>query len=164
MPGRRGTLEIDEDIVFQRREWLAQRIGTFFLFLIVVCALLGITGMGGPLSRGEAGEPAGAFHVEYERVVRRSATATMTLHFRGGSGEMKFWVAAPYVSNVVVQTVVPTPSAVSVEHERYVYTVQAGTPDISVILQIKHMTVGRIKAELGLVGGPSVRFTQVSLY
>ena len=164
MRGRKGTLEIDEDIVFQRREWLAQRVGKFFLFVIVVCALIGITGMGGPLSRGEAGEPAGGVHVEYERVVRRSATATMTLHFRGGPGEVKFWVAAPYVSNVVVQTVVPTPSAVSVEHERYVYTVQAGTPDISVILQMKHMTVGRIEAELGLVEGPSVRFTQVSLF
>jgi hypothetical protein len=48
------TIEIDEDLRFQKREWLFQRIGIAILFAFVVSAFLGFTGMGGPMSRAES--------------------------------------------------------------------------------------------------------------
>ena len=110
------TLEIEEDINFQRKEWAFQRIGVAVLFLLVLAALLGLTGMGGPASHAEAGERGGPLFVEYERFVRRGAKARMTLHFRSDPpGFIQFWVSAPYLDDVIVNSVAPIPQTVTVE-------------------------------------------------
>ena len=141
-----------------------QRAGMGLLFLLVVGALMGITGVGGPLSRAEAGDPNGAVHLEYDRFVRRGAMATVRLHLRAGERDVQFWVGSPYFENVVIDTVAPTPTLVSVEPARHVYTIRARATPVTVVLHMEHTTVGRIEGEAGLVGGPSVRFTQWSLF
>ena len=165
MPNKKRTIELDEDIAFQHKEWMWQRVGIVALALLVLGALLGLTGVGGPLSRGEAGDPAGAVHVEYERLVRRGAMVTVTLHLRAESpGPTRFWVSAPYFDHVTVESVVPTPEVVSAEPSRLVYSIAAGGSPVAVKLHLKHTTVARVEAEIGLVGGPSVRFDQISLF
>ena len=164
MPNRKRTLEIDEDIAFQRKEWVSQRVGVAVLFLTVIGALLGAGGMGGPLSHAEAADSEGAVRLEYERIVRRGATATMRLHLRAEPGDVRFWVASPYFENVIVETVAPAPVLVSVERARHVYTIRAGASPVTVTLHVDHTTIGRIEGEVGLVGGPSTRFTQWSLF
>jgi hypothetical protein len=162
---KKRTLEIDEDVAFQRREWFWQRIGMALLSLLVVGALLGLTGSGGPLSHGEAGDPDGAVRVEYERVVRRGARATVKLRLRSSApGAIQFWVSAPYFEHVKIDTVVPHPVGVSFEQDRYVYTLRAGSAEATVTMHPEHLTIGWIEAELGIVGGPSARFSQVSLF
>ena len=37
-------------------------------------------------------------------------------------------------------------------------------PEITVTLEVEHKTIGRIHGEVGLIGGPSVRFSQLSLF
>ena len=164
MPNKKRTLQIDEDIDFQRKEWRWQRAGIVLMFLVVIGALLGLTGIGGPLSRAEAADPSGAVHLEYERFVRRGARATITLHLGGSGGERRLWVTAPYFRNVVVESVAPIPRTVSVEQDRHVYTFDASGSIVTVILHVEHTSVGRIEGEVGLAGGPSVRFSQWSFF
>lgn len=164
---KKRTLEIDEDIVFQRKEWMAQRVGVALLFLFVLGALLGLTGVGGPLSHGEAGDRNAALHVEYERVVRRGAPVTLTLHLRSRApGNVRFWISAPYLQDITIDGFVPQPEIVSVEQERHVYAIPAGSgsSEITVTLEVEHKTIGRIQGEVGLIDGPSVRFSQLSLF
>jgi hypothetical protein len=162
---KKRSLEIDEDIAFQRKEWFAQRIGVALLTLFVFGALFGLTGVGGMLSYGEAGDPNGALHVEYERIVRRGAPATLTLHLRSSApGTVRFWVSAPYLQNVTIEGFVPQPDILSVEQERHVYAIPTGSSEITVTLEVEHKTIGRIHGEVGLIGGPSARFSQLSLF
>jgi hypothetical protein len=162
---KKRTLQIDEDIPFQRTEWRAQRIGIALMFLFVLCALLGLTGSGGLLSRGEAGEPGSPIHVEYDRVVRRDTTSTMTLHLRGGgSSAVRFWIASPYLEHAAVEFVSPEPESVSGDATRHVYTIHASSPDVRVTVAIKHRSTGRLRGEVGLVDGPSARFSQFSFF
>ena len=158
------ALQIDEDIPFQRKEWRAQRIGIVLMAFFVTCALLGLTGSGGPLARGEAGDRGGAIHLEYERVVRRGTTSTLTLHLRGGAPDVRFWVSAPYFEHAAVEFVSPQPDRVVVEATRHVYTILAGSPEVTVVLDVKHRSVGRIHGEVGVIGGPSARFSQFSFF
>jgi hypothetical protein len=158
------SLEIDEDVVFQRKEWIFQRIGLGALFLFVVAALLGLTGMGGPLSRGHAGDSNGPLHVEYERFVRRGSSSKVTLHLRGAPGSIRFWVSAPYLEHVQIDSVAPAPDLESVEAHRHIYQIQAGSSDVTVTLNLTHEEAGSLEAEVGLVDGPSVRFTQYSIF
>ena len=162
---KKRTIELDDDIDFQKREWLAQRIGIALLALFVIAAALGFTGIGGPMSHAEAGERGGAIHVEYDRFVRRGAKASMKLNFHSDPpGFIQFWVSAPYLETIVVDGVEPIPQTVTVETERHVYTIRAGSPDVTVTVEVEHQTFGRLEGEVGIVGGPSVRFQQLSLF
>jgi hypothetical protein len=159
------TIQIDEDLDFQRREWLGQRIGVTVVLLLVFAALLGFTGAGGPMSHGEAGERGDSLYVEYDRFVRRGAIATMKVHLRSGAdGQVQFWVSAPYHEDIRVDTVTPVPASVSVDQSRHVYTIHRTSGDVTVVLKVEHKTMGRIHAEVGLVGGPTARFSQISLF
>ena len=162
---KKRTLQIDEDIDFQRKEWMVQRAGVALLSLFVLGALLGLTGVSGPFVHGEVGDRARGIHIEYDRVVRRGANANLTLHLRSNAtGEIQFWVAAPYLEEVTVEKVIPHPETESAEGDRHVYTIHAGSPEITVRMQAEHTTIGRVHGEIGIVGGASVRFTQWSLF
>jgi len=161
---KKRTLEIDEDLNFQRKEWFAQRIGMIALWIFVIAALLGFTGMGGPFSRGDAGDRSGPVHVEYERYVRRGGLSTLTLHLRTAPGDVRFWVSAPYFQHVRVDSVAPTPQLVSVESDRHIYLIRTGSPDVTVTLKVEHESAGTLDAEVGLAGGPSVHFSQLAIF
>ncbi|HUP38907.1 MAG TPA: hypothetical protein VM115_02215 [Vicinamibacterales bacterium] len=158
------TLEIDEDIAFQKTEWFYQRIGMAGLFLFVLAALLGFTGKGGVFSHGEGGDRVGPLHVEYERYVRRGGLSTLTLHLHAAPGDVRFWVSAPYFEHVRVDSIAPTPELVLVEADRHVYLIRSGSPDVTVTLKVEHESAGTLDAEVGLVGGPSVRFSQLAIF
>ena len=162
---KQRTIDIEEDLVFQRREWFGQRVGLGLLALFVIAAALGFTGIGGPMSHAEVGERDGPIHIEYERFVRRGAKASMKLNFHSDPpGFIQFWVSAPYLEKVVVDGDEPVPQTVTVERERHVYTIRAGSPDVTVTVEMEHQTYGRLEGEAGIVGGPSVRFQQLSLF
>ena len=161
---KKRTLEIEEDLTFQKKEWLFQRIGVTILLLFVGAALLGLTGMGGPMSHGEAGERGGPLHVEYERFVRRNAQATIKVRMHGAPGDVRFWVSSEYFEHVRVDSIVPAPQLVSVEEGRHVYEIRASSPDVTVTLELEHLTSGTRTAEIGLAGGPSVRFSQLAIF
>jgi hypothetical protein len=161
---KRRTIEIDEDLEFQKKEWLWQRIGSVLLFVFVVAALLGFTGMGGPMSHGKAGEPGSPLYVEYARFVRRNAQATIKVHMHTSPGDVRFWLSSPYFEHVRVDSIVPTPRLVSVDAGRHVYVIHADTADLTVTFELEHLTMGTREAEIGLAGGPSVRFTQLAIF
>jgi hypothetical protein len=165
MSKKNRSIELDEDLQFQRKEWLFQRIGVGFMCVFVIAALGGVTGMGGPLSRGSAGERGGPLHVEYERFVRRGAKATMKLHVHSDPpGFIQFWVSTPYLEDVIVDSVAPVPQTVTVEESRHVYTIRAASADVTITVEMEHQTFGTLEGEVGIVGGAAVRFTQLSLF
>jgi hypothetical protein len=159
MMADRGGLQIEEDPEFQQKEWLAQRVGLALLAVFVIVAVLGLTGAGGFLSKGTAGDSA-VLLVEYERIVRRGAHSTIQLHVRRRSPEVRFWLSSSYLEYVQIAGVFPEPELISEEPGRFVYTVKGLSQDALVTLDVAHQSFGRIEAEVGLEGGPSLRFTQ----
>ena len=159
------TIQIDEDLSFQRKEWVSQRVGIGVLALLLVAAVLGFTGSGGPFSHAETSDASGALRVEYERIVRRGAQSTMTLHLAGGKpGSRSFWFSTDYFKGIDLETVVPDPEAVTAEGDRYVYTIRSTGSDATVTVHMRPTRVGRIDVDVGVVDGPSVRFHQTSLF
>lgn len=68
MTQRSARIELDEDRRFQNRFWIFERIAWAVMAAIVLVALLGFTGQGGPFARARAEGPGGA--VDYPRVAR----------------------------------------------------------------------------------------------
>jgi hypothetical protein len=101
------ALEIDEDMAFQRKEWLAQRLGVVLLFVFVLGALLGLTGMGGPLSHQVIGKPTDPVQLEYDRFVRRGGIAKVKVRLNGTSSEPRLWISSDYLDHAHIQSIDP---------------------------------------------------------
>lgn len=56
---RQKQLQVDEDRRFQEAWWTTERIAWIGFALIIILAVAGLTGLGGPLSQGSAAGPTG---------------------------------------------------------------------------------------------------------
>lgn len=63
-----GDLQVDQDLNYQQREWLVERVAWAVLALVVLAALAGLLG-GGPLSQATAGGEGWPLQVQYGRFV-----------------------------------------------------------------------------------------------
>lgn len=69
--------QMEADVPFQRRFWRAQRVGWAAMALVVLAALLGLTGGDGWLARAEAESGDGALRLTYPRLQRLEAPVVL---------------------------------------------------------------------------------------
>lgn len=166
-PGRdeEKVLDDGEDISYQRREWVAQRIGWSAMALLVVAALLGLLGSMGPLASAYTAAPDESVGVSYMRFERHHAPARLVVGVAPESvegGEVRLWLDADYVESLGLQSIVPEPESVELGAERitYVFPVSEGNGLMEIIFQYEHDGFWHQDARLGLVDGASLEFYQ----
>lgn len=158
--GRHGSLEIFEDLEFQRRSWFFQRIGWVFLSLVIVAALLGLFGPG-LLNGATAGSREGSFWVEYPRFARWKSPMVVRVHLgagQGTNGETRVWVSRSYLEAMAVQQVSPTPRTVVIGSDRHTFifaTDASGAPS-AITLHLKPDEFGSVHARAGLENGTGI--------
>lgn len=160
-----GDLEIGQDLKFQRREWTIQRIGWVVMALIAVAALLGLFG-GGPLSEGSASAEDGSLELAHARLDRKRSPSELRLTIAGGTaqdGEVRVWLALPYLAGVEIQQIQPEPEQVEAGADRLVYVFRVSDPNqpAEVVFQLEHGTFGLKTGRVGLDGGPELEFRQL---
>lgn len=157
---RVGDLELAQDLRFQRREWVVQRVGWAAMALLVVAALAGMLGRGGPLARTHATSPDGSLRIEYDRFAHYEAPTRLRVSIawpapRGG--EVRLWIERAYLAKARVQQVMPEPESVKLAGDRVIYVFAAGARgDVS--FELKPDTFGALAGTAGLEGGGEVRF------
>jgi protein-L-isoaspartate(D-aspartate) O-methyltransferase len=164
---RHGDLEIDADDEFQRREWLAERVGWLVLGLLLLGGLLGAFGEGW-LSQTSTPTVGDRFRVDYERVARHGSPATMRVALMPGAvptGVALIWVDRAYLEGVDLRGIAPQPDASWLARDRVVYAVRIQNPADSahVTFDIQPDNYWSRHARVGLDGGPSVAFDQLVL-
>lgn len=113
--------EIGEDLVFQQRDWRAQRVGWALLGVLIVAGLAGLLGPG-PLSNVHAGGGKG-LQVEYERFVRHGAQTELRVNIMQPlSRHVRVAISREYLDTLNLQQVVPTPARVQASGQYIVYT------------------------------------------
>lgn len=160
------TLQINQDLVFQRREWRVQRIGWWVLCAFVLAAALGLFG-NGPLSRAQAGDPGSPLRADYQRFVRVGAPARVTIHgTTGGSGQdWQLRLSRPYFDGVRLEHVTPEPAGFDIGENDIVlhFTAQSASPRFTVILDLESLQAGRQQATFR-AGAATLTFTQFSYF
>jgi hypothetical protein len=161
---RVGDLELDQDLVYLRREWKLMRVGWVVLALAVVAALLGLFG-GGPLSDRSVADPDAALLVEYQRFVRYGSLETVRVHVAADATprkELRLWLGQDYLDRVLVKQVSPHPDRVEAGAGRQVFVfhvADVGRP-ATVTFHLEPEKAGRLQGRVGLDGGPQVEFGQ----
>lgn len=100
---------MEHDMPFQRRVWRAERIGWAAMAALVVAALAGLSGAGGPLAEGSA--EAGGVRVDWPRIHRlgRAAPIRIALPAEPGAAEAEIRLDPALVSSWRLDRVVPEP-------------------------------------------------------
>ncbi len=100
---------IEAGIGFQRRVWRAERIGWALMLAVVLAALGGLFGGGGPLARGEAAD--GGLEAEWPRMARLGAAAPIrvTLPPEPGAREAELLLPPDFAANWQVRAIAPAP-------------------------------------------------------
>jgi hypothetical protein len=121
------ALDLDSDRSFQERWWKVERIGWSVMFLVILAALTGLTGRGGPFATAEV--RAGAAEITYPRVARWQTAAELSVRFPAATGEKgTILLPSDFVSSFSVESVSPQPSKVvaSADGMLYEFDLEAG--------------------------------------
>lgn len=159
---RVADLDIEQDLSFERRELLVEKIGWAAMALIIAGALAGVFGAG-PLSLTTA--RAGDLSLTYERFGRRGGPTALTFDVAPGAlgqKELTLWLSAAYLDGVRLEAITPQPERVTLAGDRIEYSfalADAGEP-LRVSFDLTSDTLGALSAEAGISGGPAVELRQ----
>lgn len=119
-------LEIDTDPVFQQRWWRVERVAWLLMGALVIAALCGLTGAGGPLSRGQV--QAGGATIDYPRIARWQSAEDATIRFAPDmTGEVDVILSADFAEAFDVEAVQPQPTSAASTAEGHRLTFDLGT-------------------------------------
>jgi hypothetical protein len=162
--GARQThgLQIDEDLRFQRRDWLAQRVGWCALGLILLAGFAGAFGSG-PLSHLRTTNGRG-LAVEYERFVRHGARTNVTVRVAPAaisSDQARISLSRDYLLSHDLLSVVPEPRSVrSVGNDiEYLFAAASGQK-LEVRWTIEPDALGAHAASVRFNSGPPAAIVQ----
>ncbi len=161
-------LQLKQDPAFQRREWLAQRMGWWVLAALVVAAVLGLFG-GGPLSAAQAGSRGAPLWIEYERFVRVGAPTRIALHATvpAPAGEIRLRIRRSYFEALKIDRMVPEPAAIAIGESHVTMrfdSVASGAAPFTVILDVEPLRAGRHQAAFDVDREGEVTFAQLAYF
>jgi hypothetical protein len=158
---RVGSLQIDQDLEFQRKEWTAQRAAWLVALLILLAGFVGLLG-GGPLSHAEAA--AGPLRLEYDRFARTRAATNLEARVDPGAaanGAVRLWLDRDFLDKVDIERIIPQPVEAQTSGDRVVYRFAAPDADQPAVISfdLQPMEPGAVRGQMGLVAGPEIAFT-----
>lgn len=157
-------MQIHEDIDFQKRSWVVQRIGWVFFAIALLLAGLGLFG-NGLFSNAVAGQQDGALWLEYPRFARFEDEFPIIVHANGGSGnggEIMIQLAWDYLEGFEVNTIFPDPDA-QIRHTdqiTYVFNANAMDSPFTAYFYLTPRKFGMQSGTVHLPDGQAVRFSQ----
>jgi hypothetical protein len=160
----RSALVTSEDMVFQRRTWLVERVGWVVMALILIGALLGLFGGGGVVASAETSTEDGSLSVRYERFCRVDAPSRLRVAVRppDEASVLRLWLGSEYTEAVHISRVFPEPERVEASADRYVFEFALAEPAdaVAILFEIEPKEAWGLDGRLGVDGGADLRFDQ----
>jgi hypothetical protein len=153
---RLGDLQISEDYGFQRREWVAQRIGWGLVLVLIVITAAGLFGHG-PISWTTAETADGTLKASFERFGRRGGSQSLLLRADAAAATKGAWgleIADDYVSAVEFRSISPQPDAATRVPGAILYTFTQTNPDadLKVTFRLTPSGLWGVNGEIRLAG------------
>lgn len=126
-PNPANGLPTQEDKAVQERVWVVQRVAWALMLALLVAALAGLTGGGGPLTRATA--ETGEATIDYPRIARWQAAEEMKVTFTGLRGEAQVTLPEDFIEIYTVEAITPQPREVAAIAGGQRYTFDLGEED-----------------------------------
>lgn len=158
-----GDLQIDEDMEFQRRSWMVQRVGWAMFAFVILLAALGLFG-DGILSNARAGQQEAGLLLEYPRFERFENEFQIKLHAdeaAAAGGEIRVRLDQNYLDLVEIDSISPEPDSEIKDAEgiTYIFKASEASP-FTAHFYIIPRKPGPLSGTFRLQNGETVRFSQ----
>lgn len=153
-----GGLEISQDLAFQRRQFRVQHAATVLFVLIVLAALLGLTGMG-PLSDAQTSSGAGDLSVSHDRFLRLGTPTELEIRLAGVQQTTEVALDAAYLEGFDIDEISPQPDGQSAEPDRVVLTFEERGPS-TLTITLTPREIGTQRTELSVTRSGTVYLRQ----
>ncbi len=159
---RVGSLEIDQDLDFERRQWSVQRAAWVLFLVILLAGLAGLMGEG-PLSGVEASN--GSLTVQYDRFVRAHALTQIDVKLSPAAtsaGQVTLWLSQDYLEKFELQGVMPEPAEMALANDKVLLRFVTDSPaqPVTVIASLEPTSPGAAPGAIGVVDGPEIDINQ----
>ena len=158
---RVGTLELEEDTKFQRREWIFERCGWALLGLVICSALAGFFGSG-PVASAQGQTEDGAVTVNYSRFARRGASGFLEIRFQGEEVPRRFSIPNKLIETWSLQKVTPQPGETIPGPDAVEWQYDDRGPGL-ITVEYQPRNAGASRGELRFPGGRSIEIEQFIL-
>lgn len=132
--------------------WRVQRIAWIAFALILVAALAGLTGAGGPLSR--ASTPVAGGEIEHPRVSRWSAADDFRITLEPGAAQRTVLLSTAFADHFQIEDIQPAPvrSVAAADGDRLIFEIEPGRP-AAVVLHVRAQKPGMADYAVSLDDG-----------
>jgi hypothetical protein len=137
VPKINDEIAVGEDLEFQRRWWVFERVCWIFIGVLIVLDLAGVFGRG-PAANATLINP--EMHVDYERIERSSTPSLLRIRFGSGAivdGKIHLYVSESIVKELGNTRIIPQPETSAVGQGGITYTFAATTPPAAVTFALE---------------------------
>lgn len=159
-------LEVGEDVKFQNRWWVFERIAWVFMALLLLAALLGLLGPG-LLSRTRLSDRDSGLSLEFHRFERHQSPAqlkvTISPHALPHPPQLlELQLQRHHLSKIELSRIDPEPEQVAVSSDHAVFSFRTSKSDrpIQITFHFKPSSFGKLTGTFSLPGQPSLPFAQ----
>jgi hypothetical protein len=165
VPTTHRSIQIDEDSKYQQREWRFERAGWAVMGVLLIAGLLGLLGYG-PLSRTQAGTPAGLM-VTYDRMQRASAPTEYRFRVAQSlahDGELRLRFDDALLDELELDSILPEPVQMRAGpgYTEFVFAMaDAGESPARLQFQFKPATFGHVRGHVSTDGAEPLVIDQI---
>ncbi len=157
-------IEINEDLDFEKRFWIIQRVGWAVLILIILLALLGFFG-DGVLSNAKAGQENAGVWLDYPQFARYKNQFRIAVHVETAAineNEIPIRLNRSYLDRARVDGISPAPDNERSSYEwiTYLFTRQQEDSSLTVYFYVTPFRAGVLPGMLQSPDGRPVNFSQ----
>ncbi|WP_136685762.1 hypothetical protein [Falsirhodobacter xinxiangensis] len=148
-PLRKDGLQLDEHRDSQLKFWRIQRVAWVFFALIIVGALLGLTGSGGLLQKQSVS--LGEVTLKLPRVSRWEAADEISITFGGNVETPSITISQPFFERFGVERIQPEPASTTLTPFGQTFTFDAaGNAERAVQIDIRSLHFGFTRFEIAV--------------
>ncbi len=159
-----NELQLGTDDRFQRREWLAQRVGWGLWVAVLLAGCLGMLGPGW-LSERRVTSADGSLTLEYERFLHHHNPTQLEVFFAGSpnaAGQWTVHVGQALLDGLQILRIEPEPVRQNVEADGASYTFAGALNGATgrAVFHVEYEHYGPLAGSIALDGGSPIHFSQ----
>lgn len=139
-----NAVDVGEDLAFQERWWLFERIIWSFFALVLLADVLGFFGHGW-FANARLARPETGMSIKYERVERTDTPSVMSLQIApdaAQNGSVHLFISESIVKALGADRVIPEPAQSVIGHGGITYTFPANGPNSTVSFELMPASPG----------------------
>ncbi len=158
---------LDSELPFQRKQWRIEHIGWIAMAGLMLYALAGGLGGGGPLSTAEVAAADGGARVRYERFARQLTPNTVEISATQppDGRPAQLYVSGSFLKSIAVKSIIPQPDATTVADNGYMFVFKrsSGVAHTKIQLHLEPQEIGPVEGWLVINDGQRLAIKQFVL-